>query len=134
MNTVANNAQKTSKFKFLQPPHSQRDPPSVHGEDDLGKEAFGDRRIKAGGALECRATGVFEKLGPLSILTLAVSFGRVIRSTERLAQSSCRSTPLDAGPTNARHHPKTLQARRRIRVQRNRHRVFRGQKGDPFKG
>jgi hypothetical protein len=36
--------------------------------------------------------------------------------------------PVDAGPTNARHHPKTLQARRRIRVQRNRHRVFRGQK------
>ena len=33
-------------------------------------EAFGDRRIKAGGALECRATGVIEKLGPL--LTLAV--------------------------------------------------------------
>jgi hypothetical protein len=28
-------------------------------------EAFGDRRIKAGGALECRATGVIEKLGPL---------------------------------------------------------------------
>jgi len=45
-----------------------------------------------------------------------------------------RSTPVDGGPTNARHHPKTLQARRRIRVQRNRHRVFRGQKGDPFKG
>ena len=40
-----------------------------------------------------------------------------------------RSTPVDGGPTNARHHPKTLQARRRIRVQRNRHRVFRGQKG-----
>ena len=29
-----------------------------------------------------------------------------------------RSTPVDAGPTNARPHPKTLQARRRIRVQR----------------
>jgi hypothetical protein len=40
-------------------------------------EAFGDRRIKAGGALECRATGVIEKFGPLLILTLAVSFGRV---------------------------------------------------------
>jgi hypothetical protein len=39
-----------------------------------------------------------------------------------------RSTPVDAEPTNARHHPKTLQSRRRIRVHRNRHRVFRGQK------
>ena len=27
-------------------------------------EAFGDRRIKAGGALECRATGVIEKTWP----------------------------------------------------------------------
>jgi hypothetical protein len=44
-----------------------------------------------------------------------------------------RSTPVDAGPTNARHHPKTLQARRRIRVQGKRHRVFRGQKGDSSK-
>ena len=40
-------------------------------------EAFGDRRIKAGGALEGRATGVLEKLGPLLTLTLAVSFGHV---------------------------------------------------------
>ena len=28
-------------------------------------EAFGNRRVKTGGALECRATGVIEKLGPL---------------------------------------------------------------------
>jgi hypothetical protein len=34
-------------------------------------EAFGDRRVKAGGVLECRATGVIEKLGPL--LTLATN-------------------------------------------------------------
>ena len=44
-----------------------------------------------------------------------------------------RSTPVDAGLTNARPHPKTLQARRRIRVQGNRRPVFRGQKGDPSK-
>jgi hypothetical protein len=46
-------------------------------------EAFGDRRIKAGGALECRATGVTEKLGPLLTLTHAVSFGRVQKHRER---------------------------------------------------
>ena len=45
-------------------------------------EAFGDRRIEAGGALECRATGVIEKLGPLLTLTLAVSFGRVQKHRE----------------------------------------------------
>ena len=45
-------------------------------------ETFGDRRIKAGGALECRAAGVIEKLGPLLTLTLAVSFGRVQKRRE----------------------------------------------------
>ena len=34
-------------------------------------EAFGDRRVKVGGALECPATGVIEKLGQL--LTLATN-------------------------------------------------------------
>jgi hypothetical protein len=34
MNTVANNAQKCQNLNFLQTPHSQRDPPSVHGEDE----------------------------------------------------------------------------------------------------
>jgi hypothetical protein len=45
-------------------------------------EAFGNRRVKTGGALECRATGVIEKLGPLLTLTLAVSFGRVQKHRE----------------------------------------------------
>ena len=42
----------------------------------MGKEAFGDRRIKAGGALEGRATGS-SKNSALLTRTLAVSFGRV---------------------------------------------------------
>jgi hypothetical protein len=37
-------------------------------------EAFGDRRTEAGGALECRASGVIQKLGPLLTLTFPVSF------------------------------------------------------------
>jgi hypothetical protein len=32
MSTVA--IGKRQNFEFLQPPHSQRDPPSAHGEDD----------------------------------------------------------------------------------------------------
>jgi hypothetical protein len=38
MNTVANNAQKRQKFSFLQTPHSQREPPGVHGEEEKEKE------------------------------------------------------------------------------------------------
>jgi hypothetical protein len=45
-------------------------------------EACGDQRSKAGGALECRATGGIENLGPLLTLTLAVSFGRVQKHRE----------------------------------------------------
>jgi hypothetical protein len=51
-------------------------------------EAFGDRRVKAGGALECRATGVIEKLGPLLTLTLAVSFGPVFLLLQSSSSSS----------------------------------------------
>ena len=41
MNTDRN-AQKRQKFEFLQAPHSQRDPPSVHGEheDDSSNSEF----------------------------------------------------------------------------------------------
>jgi hypothetical protein len=37
---------------------------------------------RQGGAIGCRATGVFEKLGPLLTLTPAVSFGRVQKPRE----------------------------------------------------
>jgi hypothetical protein len=94
-------------------------------------EAFG-RRIKAGGALECRATGVIEKLGPLLTMTFAISFGGS-EVPRNLCGQVVRSTPVDAGPINARHHPKTPPSRHRIRVQGNRHRVFRDQKGSTQK-
>jgi hypothetical protein len=45
----------------------------LSGANSDRDEAFGDRRIKAGGALECRATGVIEKLGPLLTLSAVES-------------------------------------------------------------
>jgi hypothetical protein len=42
-----------------------------------GNQSFGDRRIKASGALECRAAGVIEKLGALATLPFTVPFGRI---------------------------------------------------------
>ena len=42
-----------------------------------GDNAFSNRRIEAGGALECRATGVIEKLGALATLPFTVPFGRI---------------------------------------------------------
>ena len=63
-------------------------------------EAFGDRRIKAGGALECRATGVLEKLGP-AVDPDACRFLRPCSEAPRdLYGQIVRSTPVDAGPTN----------------------------------
>ena len=48
-------------------------------------EAFGNRRIKASGALECRAAGVIEKLRALAPLTLTVPFGRIEKYGETRA-------------------------------------------------
>ena len=60
-------------------------------------EAFGNRRVKTGGALECRATGVIEKLGPLLTLTLAVSFGRVQKHRETCTVKLFDQLPSMAG-------------------------------------
>ena len=62
-----------------------------------GDEALSDRRIEAGGALECRATGVIEKLGPLLTLTLAVSFGRVQKHRETCTVKLFDQLPSMAG-------------------------------------
>ena len=40
-------------------------------------DALSDRRIEAGGALEGRAAGIIEKLGPLKALAFTVPFGRI---------------------------------------------------------
>jgi hypothetical protein len=48
-------------------------------------QSLSDRRIEASGALECRATGVIEKLGTLAPLTFTVAFGRIEKYGETRA-------------------------------------------------
>jgi hypothetical protein len=56
------------------------------GLNTVGRdEALSDRRIEAGGALECRATGAIEKLGALAPLTFTVPFGRIEKYGETRA-------------------------------------------------
>jgi hypothetical protein len=48
------------------------------GANTIGwDDALGHGRVEAGGALECRATGVIEKLGALTTLTFTVPFSRI---------------------------------------------------------
>jgi hypothetical protein len=51
--------------------------------DPVGRnEALSYRRIEAGGALECRATGVIEKLRAMASVTFTVSLGRIEKHRE----------------------------------------------------
>ena len=64
-----------------------------------GTQALSDRRIEAGGAFECRATGVIEILGALAPLTFSVPFGRIEKNGETRSVKLFNLTRVGVGPT-----------------------------------
>ena len=99
-----------------------------------GNQSFSDRCIEASGAFYAEPRASSKNLARWRPCRLPFP-SAVLRSMDRLARSSCSINSRRCRPTDfeASSRKAAIQATKpSSTVRRNKHRVFRGQKGDPL--